>query len=96
MRAVRFRLMFAAEFAAGMLLTGWLIFSDSSPLGEYFLHHVAIPNVWRALHIIPVLVAALAAGNPHSLSEPVIYAGFFLQWFAVGFLLSKPAAKLLR
>jgi hypothetical protein len=88
--------MFAAEFAAGMLLTGWLIFSDSSPLGEYFLHHVAIPNLWRSLHVVPAIAAALVAGNPHGGSEPVAFAGFFLQWFAVGLLLSKPASKFFR
>ena len=88
--------MFAAEFAAGMLLLGWLMFSDSSPLSEYFLHHVAIPNVWRFLHVVPVIAAALVAGNPHSLSEPIVYGGILLQWLVVGFLLSKRVEKLIR
>jgi hypothetical protein len=88
--------MFAAEFATVMLLVGWLIFAEASPLKDYFLFHVALPNLWRALHIVPALAAALVAGNPHGGSEPVAFAGFFLQWFVVGFLLSKPVAKLVR
>ncbi|MCA1630354.1 MAG: hypothetical protein LC774_08465 [Acidobacteria bacterium] len=45
---------------------------------------------------MPVIAAALVAGNPHSLSEPVVFAGALLQWLVVGFLLSKPVAKLSR
>jgi hypothetical protein len=93
---VRFRLLFAAEFAAAMLFAGWLMFADSSPLKEYFLYHEELPNVFRFLHVVPVIIAALAAGNPHSLSEPLVYGGVIIQWFVVGFLLSKRVEKLLR
>ena len=74
---------------------GWLMASDNSPLHEYFLFHVTLPNAWRAANLLPVIVAAVAAGNPHSWDERVFHVAFAAQWFAVGYLVA-PLASTLR
>ena len=70
----------------------WLIASDASPLSDYFLWHVAIPNAWMAANLLPVIVAAVAAGNPHSWDENVFHVAFAAQWFAVGYLVAPLAS----
>ena len=89
----KFRLIFAAAFAVGALLFGWLIGGDASPLREFF-REGEVREVWGMLHLLPVIVAAVAAGNPHSWSEPVFFVALVVQWFVVGYLISGPVSKL--
>jgi len=89
----KFRLLFAAAFMAGALLFGWLIGGEASPLRDFF-REGELRKVWGLLHLPAVIVAAIAAGNPHSWSEPVFFVAFALQWFLVGYLVAGPVSKL--
>ena len=82
------RLIFAGVFVVGIFILNWLIFGDSSPLSEYFLWNVEIPNAWGSINTIPGIMAVIAAGNPHAGGEGVYWIVFTLQWLAVGYLLS--------
>src|SRR5215510_1214163 len=77
------------SFMAGTLalFITWLAFSESSPFHGYFLSHTAIPNLWGAVNIFPVIVAALIEGNPHSFSETVAAVGIFFQWSIISYVL---------
>ena len=69
-------------------ILNWLIIGDTSPLGEYFLWHVGLPNAWRGMNMIPGMISALAAGNLHGGNEIVFYLAFAIQWLLIGLLLS--------
>jgi hypothetical protein len=49
----------------------WLLFGETSPLYKHFLWHGTLPNLWAFLNLVPALVSAVVAGNPHSGSETV-------------------------
>ena len=84
----KFRLIFSGLIALGALTVNWLVLGDSSPFHEHFLWHEELPNLWMAVNLLPVIGAAIVAGNPHSGSE-IIYGSFLvIQWFLFGFLLS--------
>ena len=89
----KFRLIFAAAFAAGVLLFGWLIGAEASPLRDFF-REGELRKIWGMMNLLPVIVAAVVAGNPHSWSEPVFFVAFAVQWFLVGYLVSGPVSKL--
>ena len=85
-RHIRLRLTLGVILAGLMLGAGWLMTSDASPLNQYFLWHVSLPNVWRLLHIFPALLSAGISGNMHQGSDVAFIVGAFLQWLAVGWL----------
>jgi hypothetical protein len=89
----KFRLKFAAAFAAGVLLLGWLIGGEASPLRDFF-REGAVLKAWRVVNLPPLIVAAVVAGNPHSWSEPVFFVALVAQWFLVGYLIAIPVSKL--
>ena len=78
---------------AGAFLFGWLVGGDASPLRDFFREGEAA-MVWGVVNFPAVVVAAVAAGNPHSWSEPVFYVAFAVQWFLIGYLVSWPVSKL--
>jgi hypothetical protein len=82
------RFVISSGFALSSLLLNWLLLGDTSPLHHYFLWHGGLPNLWGFLNIIPAIVSAVVAGNPHSLSETVYLLALFAQWFLFGFLFS--------
>ena len=85
----RFRhLGFVSGFVAVMGAVSWLLVGDASPFHTYFIHHVGLPNLWRLVHLPPLILSAIASGNVHQGSEWVFFTGFILQWAIVGFLLS--------
>ena len=88
------KLCFACAAVALAHAFGWLVGSDNSPLAEYFLWHGAITNAWGAANLLPVIVAAVAAGNPHSWDERVFYVAFTAQWFAFGYAAGSLASTL--
>jgi hypothetical protein len=55
---------------------------------------VTVPNWWMAANVVPVIVAAIAAGNPHSWDESVFYVAFTAQWFAFGYAVASFASTL--
>lgn len=91
----KFQIMFSCVITVLALMITWLILADSSPLHEYFLWHVTIPNLWRLTMLIPYIFGAIIAGNPHAPSEAILYIAVIIQWFLIGFLLSIPFAKFL-
>ena len=84
----KFKLIFSGMLALTALVLNWLLLHDTSPLHQYFIWHGDIPNLWAALNIVPVLVSAIVAGDPHSGSEAVYLIADILQWFIIGYLLS--------
>jgi hypothetical protein len=70
-------------------LVGWLLNSDSSPLYQYFLYHVAWPNRLRLLNLPAFLVAALLSGNVHAPDDWAMLVGFLVQWLPIGYLLAR-------
>ena len=86
---IKFRLRFSGLLTAAALVLNWLITSDNSPFNSYFLWHSDLPNWWAALHILPVIVTAVVAGNPHSGSETLFVVLLALQWLIIGLMLSQ-------
>ena len=82
------RFIFAGIFLLVVLLVHWLVLGRGSPLSDYFLWHVGLPNVLRGLNVIPAVLAAILSHN-HGGGDAIVFAPLFLiQWLAVGFLLS--------
>ena len=88
LRRIKFRLISSGLIGFGALIVNWLVLGDSSPFHEHFLWHPELPNLWMAMNLVPVIGAAIVAGDPHSGSEIVYGFILFIQWFILGFLLS--------
>jgi hypothetical protein len=89
LKKIRFQLIFSGVVALIALIVNWLVLGDSSPFHGHFIWRTGLPNWWMALNIFPAIGSAVVAGNPHSGSE-IVYAFFLLiQWFILGFLLSR-------
>lgn len=83
------RLITGGVFVLAAFFFDWVIGSDeSSPFNDYFLYHVTIPNIWRAINLPPLIVAGIVAGNPHTFSALVVDIAFIAQWFAIGYVVS--------
>lgn len=83
------RLIIGGAFVVAAFFFDWLIGSDeSSPIGNYFLYHVTIPNIWRAINLPPLIIAAIVSGNPHTFSGLIVDIVFAVQWFGIGYLVS--------
>ena len=83
------RLITGGVFVVAAFFFDWLIGSDeSSPFGNYFLYHVTIPNIWRAINLPPLIIAAIVSGNPHTFSGLIVDIVFAVQWFGIGYLVS--------
>lgn len=79
---------FVSAFVAIIGALSWLLVGESSPFYTYFIHHVSLPNLWRTVHIPPLILSIIASGNVHQGSDVAFTIGFILQWSLVGFLLS--------
>ena len=79
---------FAGAFALGCFAFSYLI-SDEGPFSEFFLYHVAIPNMWGALNILPFILGTMFSRNVHRPSDIAMYVGFAIQWFIVGLIVSE-------
>jgi hypothetical protein len=79
---------FGSAFSLGALLVTWLLTGHSSPFYSYFLFHETLPNIWRALSVVPFIVATVVSGGSHSFNQPVFWITFCVQWFLIGFLVS--------
>jgi uncharacterized membrane protein len=94
-RKLKFQFLFSGVVVLVALLVTWIIMSDSSPLYDYFLWHGGLPNTWGMTTLIPYIVSAMLAGNPHSPSIAIFLFALIVQWFLIGLLLSIPMSKLL-
>ena len=66
----------------------WLVLGETSPLREYFLWHVRIPNIWRQFILLPFIISAIASGNVHGGNIIVFCITFSAQWLFLGWILS--------
>src|SRR5262245_55374903 len=84
------RLIGGLVFVLAALILTWLFSSESSPLYKYFLYHVALPNAWAAVNVIPYACAILTSSMFKRIGLPEIggYIGLFVQWFIIGWLVS--------
>jgi hypothetical protein len=97
-RRSKFRLTFSGAVVIAAFASGWLISGESSPLRDYFLFHVTIPNLWGTLNLLPYLSAFIFSDNPHSfgpMGYVVAVSVFIAQWFMIGYVASAPFAKLI-
>lgn len=84
-KTIRICLLTSVLTLVGASFVMWLITADSSPLDEYFLYNVSIPNTWMTLNLIPGLVSFIVGG--HGGSEAVFLLAFAVQWLLVGLFL---------
>lgn len=94
MRKFKLHLLFGAVVVLLFLLCGWLVTAESSPLSDYFLYNIALPNLWRRLNLAPAFVGLILSGNVHQPSPVGYFAGAIVQWFIVGFVASFTARSL--
>ena len=87
-RKFRFHFLFAAGTVIAFGVSSWLIMTDSSPFHDYFLWHVAIPNIYSRLHQVAYIAGMILSGNVHQPNAIGFYVAAVLQWFLVGFALS--------
>jgi hypothetical protein len=88
MRVVRSHLLSGIVVLSCWVICTWVVTGKHSPLNNYFLWHVAIPNRYREVHMVAYMVAMLASGNFHQPSQLAFYTMAGTQWFAVGFAVS--------
>jgi hypothetical protein len=81
-------LLFSGCVVAAAAIVSWVLVAESSPLRNYFLWHVSLPNAWRLLNFPAALLGAVLSGNVHRSSLIGVVAGMILQWGVVGFLVS--------
>ncbi len=89
---LRFRLVCSGASVCAAVFAGWLLTGDDSPLRDYFLHNVFLPNVWRMVNVPPYVLGMFVSGNLHATTElggAVMLAAFVGQWALVGLALSK-------
>jgi hypothetical protein len=86
--SVRRHCYFAGAFVLGAFGLGYLI-SEDGPFSEFFLYHVAIPNIFSALNILPLILGVMFSKNVHQPSDIATYVGFAIQWFIVGLIVSE-------
>lgn len=49
--------------AVAAVVFGWLIGGVAFPFHQYFLRHVALPNLWTTVNLPALVVGVLVAGN---------------------------------
>src|SRR5216683_6344429 len=79
------------SFGLAACLTSWLIVGEKSPLRLYFLYHVAIPNLWARLHIIPYIMIVVL--RPTMFADGMQYFLIFMQWAVIGFVFALLVCK---
>jgi hypothetical protein len=90
----RFQIIFSIIISLIAVAITWSLSAYNSPLYEYGLWHVWLPNLWGMLNFIPAIFGLLVSGSVHAPSEPAIMIGIIIQWFILGFMLSNLIAHL--
>jgi hypothetical protein len=83
----RRRTIFSFSFALVATLLVWLVLGDTTPLQEYFLYHVTIPNLLMAVLVVPYLILTIL--RPEVYGDAISYALIFLQWLLVGYVIAR-------
>ena len=83
MNQLRLRIYFGLVFGIGNLVFSWLILAESSPIYYRF-----VIDLWLILDMPVFMVIGLATGNIHSTNTVAICSLSFIQWFAIGYILS--------
>ena len=91
---LKFQLVFSLLVVLCALFLTWLILGDSSPLHNYFIWHVTLPNIWAMTVVLPFIFSAVLSGNPHSPPMVIAVIAWVVQWSILGFLLSIPLSRL--
>ena len=86
MKMSKCRLRLSVTFTLLMLVVTWLLLGDRSPLENYFLYNVILPNFLRTLLTGPYLVMMII--GPGTLATGIAYILILIQWFIIGFILS--------
>jgi len=87
MRRTSVRWALSGAIALSAVLFTWVVLGESSPLADYFLFHVGVPNAWRFLSALPFIAAAFISGN-HGGGPAVLFIALqFAQWFVVAYVL---------
>ncbi len=81
------RLFLGVMCGVASLAVTWLLELDSSPLRDFFSQHVWLPK-WSTVNIPALLLGIILYRNLHSPYMIMALVALFLQWFAVGCLLS--------
>lgn len=94
------RLALAGVFSSVITLVIWLAYNDRSPLFGFLSGNCIfgfIEVVVTVLNCVPLLLGAwlgiIISRNPHNINPIPIYVLMFVQWFAVGYLLSGRVLK---
>ena len=65
----------------------WLVLAETSPLGEYFSYHVAVPNFVGKLLPLPYF-GLMIVRPPYAIQEFVGLGLEFVQWLFVGYCIA--------
>jgi len=79
------RWVFCGTVALGAVLLTWIFLGDSSPLADYFLFHVGVPNAWRLLNAVPFIASAFISGNRGGGPAALFTVLQFVQWFVIAY-----------
>jgi hypothetical protein len=89
MRVSKGRIGFSSGFSVLVCFLVWLVLGDNSPVEEYFLNHVGLPNLIRQLLILPYLALVVVRPSTPLGDDILILTIEFLQWLLVGYFLSR-------
>jgi len=82
------RWVFSALVAFSALLLTYVLRGESSPLADYFLFNVRLPNAWGVVNAFPFILAAVISGNRGGGSVVLFTVLQFAQWFVLAYGLS--------
>lgn len=94
MRRMKARWILSGLVALGAVLLTWVLNGESSPLADYFLFHVGLPNAWRLLNALPFIAAAVIGGDLHGGPAVLFIVLQFVQWFVIALVLSTVFSRL--
>lgn len=81
------RFVVSTVLALVLTVTTWLILGDNSPFQNYFLQHVAIPNLLRVLLTVPYLFVVVL--RPPSFVDALSYGFILVQWLVVAYFIAR-------
>ncbi len=86
------RVLFSVAVGAAACVLTWILFR-----GEFTGPVLGgLIRVWGVMNIIPMFVALVLSGNPHSAFPGFYEACVFAQWFGVSFLLFPLVRRMLK